>query len=61
MLLPYFGVTDGIATIFGRCCANWWCTTIVVVAFLADVVAKMADGIATILMVTFGSCCCQGG
>ena len=41
MLLQYLFVTDGIATIFGLCCAKW-CTTVVVVAFLADVVAKLA-------------------
>ena len=48
MLLPYFVVTDGTATIFGRCCAKWWCITVVVVAFLADVIANVADGIATV-------------
>ena len=59
MLLPYFVVTDGIATIFSRCCANWWFTTIVIVAFLANFAAKVADGIATILMAMFGRCYCQ--
>ena len=46
-VLPIFVVTDGIATIFGRCYAKWWCTSVVVVAFWADVIAKLAYVIAT--------------
>ena len=46
-VFPYFAVTDGIATIFGRCCAKWWCITIVFVAFLAAVIAKVAYDIAS--------------
>ena len=63
MFLPYIVVTDGIATIFGRCFAKWQCTTIVVVAFLADVIAKVADDIATNFdgyvwqMLLPGGCC----
>ena len=66
-----FIVTDGIATVCyygiywdGRC----YCqvvdvvTTVVIVAFWADVIAKVADVIATIFNSScFGSCCCQGG
>ena len=46
-------MTDGIATIFGLCCAKWCTPVVVVVFFLADVVAKMAIVLA---LFVFGRC-----
>ena len=55
-VLPFFVVTDGIATVLLWYLLEWqmlcWVvdvvTTVVIVAFWADVIAKVADVIATI-------------
>ena len=69
-VLPLFVVTDGIVTVLLWYLLEWqmFCqvvdviTTVVIVAFWAGVIAKEADGIATIFNSScYGSCYCQGG
>ena len=69
-VIPLFVVTDGIATVILWSLLEWQMlcqvvdvvTTVVFVAFWTDVIAKVADVIATIFDSScFGSCCCQGG
>ena len=63
-------MTDVIATVLSWYLLEWQMlcqvidvvTTVVIVAFLADVIAKVAGVIATMYNSScFGRCCCQGG
>ena len=69
-LLPFCVVTDGIATVLLWHLLEWQMlcqvvdvvNTVVIVAFWADVIAKVADVIATIFNSScYGSSCCLGG